>query len=228
MRLFEQRAIVGGDAANHVRIDANAVIGKHGERRGVLEEIQIGGAQRDRQIRRQRAGDAEAAGHVNHVVHADFFGELHRGNVARAGQRAAQRDDALEFFVVVVRRIGLAAAHGGERRVENRVERSEPLLHGRGIHVNLERTADLALRLRGAVEFRFVEAVAADHGLDFAGGIVDRHHGRLRADVLLELHARDAAVDFLDIDLDEIAGLQEISGGLVAGPGKIGWVSMAW
>ena len=65
MRLLEQRAIVAGHAANHVRVDADAVVGKDGERRDVLEQIQIRRAQRDGQIRRQRTGDAEAPRHVD-------------------------------------------------------------------------------------------------------------------------------------------------------------------
>ena len=54
MRLFEQRAVIAGHAANHVRVDANAVVGKDRERRGVFEQVQIGRAQRDRQDREAR------------------------------------------------------------------------------------------------------------------------------------------------------------------------------
>ena len=97
----------------------------------MFDQAHIGGAERERKIRRKRRGDAEAAGHIDDGVDADSFGQLDGGNVARTGQRAAQGDRAFEFFVVIVRRIGLAAAHHGERRVDDGVERRKPLFDGR-------------------------------------------------------------------------------------------------
>ena len=154
----------------------------------MFEEIQIGGAESERQIRRQRAGESEAARGVDHVVDADFFGEFDGRDVARTGQRAAQGDETLEFVVVVVRRVGLAAADRGEGRVEDGVKGSEALLDRGRIDIDLERAAHLALGLDRAIEFRFAEIVTADHGFDFAGTIVDREQRRLRAGVLFELH----------------------------------------
>jgi len=55
-----------------------------------------------------------------------FLMSAHGGNVARAIERAPERNDALEFFVVVVRRVGLAAAHRREWRIKNRVKGREP------------------------------------------------------------------------------------------------------
>ena len=46
MRFFEQRAVVTGDAANHVRIDADAVVGKNGEGGDVFEQLHVCGTKR--------------------------------------------------------------------------------------------------------------------------------------------------------------------------------------
>ena len=67
-----------------------------------------------------------------------------------------------------------------------------PLVDHRRVDVRLEGRADLAQRLRGAIEFRFAEIAAADHRFDSAGGIVDRQQRALRAGVLLQAHARCA------------------------------------
>ena len=53
MRLLEQGAIVRRHLANHVRVDADAVRGENREGRSVLEEIQVRGAESERQIWRQ-------------------------------------------------------------------------------------------------------------------------------------------------------------------------------
>ena len=111
-------------------------------------KIQIGGAQRDRQVRRQRAGDAEAPRRIDYAVDADFVGQLHGGHVARSGQRAPQRNHAFVFFVVVVRRVGWPPLIDREGRVQDRVEGREALLQSRRINVDLERAAHLALGLR--------------------------------------------------------------------------------
>ena len=47
-RLFEQSAVVAGDAADIMRLDANTIIGKDGEGGGVLEEPDFSGAERHR------------------------------------------------------------------------------------------------------------------------------------------------------------------------------------
>ena len=82
--------------------------------------------------------NAEASREGDHVGDADFFHQLHGGDVARAGEGAAQGDEALEFFIVIVRRIGLAAADGGVGLIENRVEGIVAGLKCRGIDVDLE------------------------------------------------------------------------------------------
>ena len=60
-RLFQHRAVVGRDAADVVRLDVDAVVRENGERRSVLDQRQVGGAERQREIRRQRARDAESS-----------------------------------------------------------------------------------------------------------------------------------------------------------------------
>ena len=82
MRFFKQRAIVRGDAANHVWVDADAVVGKNGERGDVFEKSHVRGAERERKVRRQRRGDTKAARFVNDRADANFFGQFHRGDVA--------------------------------------------------------------------------------------------------------------------------------------------------
>ena len=83
---------------------------------------------------------------VDHVLDADFVEQAHGGNVARIGQSAAQRDAPFEFFVVVVRRIVLAAAAEGDGLVDDRVEGRCALLERVGVDVDLERAAGLAQR----------------------------------------------------------------------------------
>src|SRR5258708_39434569 len=79
MRFFEQRAVVTGDTANHVRIDADAVIGENGEGGDVFEQLHVRGAEGQRQIGRQRRGDAEPSRHIHDGVDADFFREFYGG-----------------------------------------------------------------------------------------------------------------------------------------------------
>ena len=153
----------------------------------MLHQSEIGSAERERKIRRQRAGDAEFARELDYTLHADVVEQTHGGDVARISESAAIGDASLEFVVVVVRRIILAAAAEGDRLVDHRVERRDALLERVGVNVNLERAAGLPQSLRGAVELRIVEIVAADHGFDFAGGIVDGEQSGLRRRLLFEL-----------------------------------------
>ena len=221
VRFFEQRAVVARHAANHVRIDADPVIRKHGECRNVLEQLHVRGAERQRQIRRQRRGNTKAPGHIHHAVNTHFFRQLYRRHVAGPGKRSPQRNGALKFLVVVVRRIRLSAANGCEGRIHNRVKRRGALFDGVRIDINLERTPHLPQRLRRAIELGVLEAVAADHRLDLAGCVVDGHHRALRPALLFQLNARRAVPQFLDRELRQVAHFQEFSWLLPSGPGKI-------
>src|SRR2546430_15072198 len=79
MRFFEERAVVTGDAANHVRINADAIVGENGEGGYVLEKFHVRGAESQRQIWRKRGSDAETLGHVHDGVDSDLFREFYGG-----------------------------------------------------------------------------------------------------------------------------------------------------
>src|ERR1700674_4763358 len=221
MRFFEERAVVIGDTADHVRIDADAVVRKNCESGNMLEKSHVRGTQGQWEIRRQGCGDAKAARHVDHRGDPDFFGELYRRNVARTGESAAQCDGAFEFFVVVARRIGLAAADGGQRRIDDGVEGSRAFFERVRVNVNFKRAANLAKSLCSAVEFGILKTVAANHGLDFTGGIIDGEQRALRAGLLFELDADSIVPQFLNGELSEVADPQKVRRFLAAGPGKI-------
>src|SRR5215475_12105147 len=120
----------------------------------MFDEFHIGGAESKRKIRWQRSSDAKTASFVHNSTDADPFGQFYCWNVSRTGKRTAQRNVTFKFFVVVAGRIRLVAANRSERRIENRVEWREAFFQCVGININLERTADLAHGLRGAIEFR--------------------------------------------------------------------------
>src|SRR6267378_2505942 len=153
MRFFKKRAIVAGDAADHVRINANAVIWKNRESRDMFDELHVRGAEGERQIRWKWRGDAKAARHVYHCGDANLFCEFYGWDVARAGESTPQRDGAFELFIVIARRIGLPAAYRGERQIHDRVKRCRSFFKRIRIHINFERAANLPNRLRRAVEF---------------------------------------------------------------------------
>ena len=205
MSFFEKRAIVAGDFTNHVRVDANAVVRKDGEGGDVFDEFHVGGAERERKIWRQCTANAKAAGHVDDGIDANFFSELHCRHVARASECAAESDGAFKFFVVIVGRIGLATTDDGKRCIDDGVEGRRTLLDGGGINVGLEGTADLAVGLRSAIELGIFKTVAADHGFNFAGGVVDGNHGALRSGKLLELDSGGSFAKLLNGELSEIA-----------------------
>ena len=79
---LQQGAVVRCDAANEMRIDANSIVWKNGKSRGVLHQIQIRGTQRNGQIRRQRAIDAETPSYVNDVIDTDLVRQLYGWDIA--------------------------------------------------------------------------------------------------------------------------------------------------
>src|SRR6202050_3097202 len=181
-----------------------------------------GGEGGEGKIGRQRTGDAELPRKSDYILYADVIEKAHGGNVTRIGESAAIGDAAFESVVVIMRRIILGAAAVCDGLVHDGIKRRNALFDGVGVNVNLERAAGLAQGLRGAIEFRFVETVAADHGFDFAGGIVDGEQGALSGGLLFELDAHGEAGNFLDRNADEISRLEQLRGGFAAGPGKIG------
>src|SRR2546428_13634961 len=122
---LQQGAVVRGDAANEMRIDANSIVWKNGKSRGVLHQIQIRGTQRNGQIRRQRAIDAEAPSYVNDVIDTDLVRQLYGWGISGTRQGPAQGDQAFVSFVIVVRGVRLAAAHDREGSIQDGGERSE-------------------------------------------------------------------------------------------------------
>jgi hypothetical protein len=79
------------------------LLAKRAERVRQLERRHLGGAERDREVARQRRAEAEARQIVDQVLNADAFGELDRDDVARLGQRRAQRRRTEELLLVVLR-----------------------------------------------------------------------------------------------------------------------------
>src|SRR4029077_17320633 len=84
-------------------IDADAVTGKNAVRRRLLQQRHFRSAQRYWQIRGDIRGDAEAMGVVDHSLDTQTVSQLQRWNVARLGQRAAERNRAFKLLIVVVR-----------------------------------------------------------------------------------------------------------------------------
>ena len=207
-RLFENGAIVRGDAANVVRLDVNAVVGENGEGGGVFHQSEIGSAEGERKIGRQGTCDAEFPGKSDYILYADMVEEAHSGNVTRIGESAAIGDAAFESVVVIMRRIILGAAAICDGLVHDGIKGRNALFDGVGVNVNLERAAGLAQGLRGAIEFRFVETVPTDHGFDFTGGVIDSEQGALSGGLLFELDAHGEAGNFLDRDGDEISDFE--------------------
>src|SRR5262249_45715783 len=138
MRFLEQSAVVRGDAANHVWIDADAVIREHSESGDVLEQPHIRSAQREWQIRWQRSRNAKSFGFINNGADADLFCELYGRHIARTGQCPAQRDGPFEFLIIIAWRIRLPAADRREWRVQNGIERRKTFFERVSINVDLK------------------------------------------------------------------------------------------
>ena len=69
---LQQGTVVSCDTANEMRIDANPVVRENRERGNVFHQVQICGAESNRQIGRQGTLNSKAASHVDYVVDADF------------------------------------------------------------------------------------------------------------------------------------------------------------
>src|SRR5260370_41334944 len=99
MRFFEQRAVITGDAANHVRIDADTVVREHREGRHMFEQLHIRGAESQRQIRWKRGCNAETVCYIHDGVDTYVVRELYRGDNAATHAHARQAAVRLEGFV---------------------------------------------------------------------------------------------------------------------------------
>ena len=157
--------------------------------------------------------------HLDDLVNADARGQLHRRNVARLGEGCGQCHRPLEVVLVVVRRIAAKAY----RRIDDDVGGLGALFNSRGVDVGLETGAGLALGLCGAVELRQREVAPADHGEDVAAGVVHGEERALRAGVLLEGGApRGCPRGVGQMDIDNVAGLDECVAATLAGPLPVG------
>ena len=121
-----------------------------------------------------------------------------------------------------MRGVQLPTANGRERGVEDGIEGRRAVLDGVSINVNLEGAAHLANGLGGAIVFGILEAVAADHGLEFAGRVVDGDESRLRGGLLFELDAGSGFAQFENLELSEVADFEQFRRFSAAGPGELG------
>ena len=152
----------------------------------MLQQRDLRRAQRHRQVRLYLRGDAEAAHVVYDGMDSDLLRHSDRGYVARVRQRAAQSDIAFKAGVVVVRRVSAGGGLEGHGGVQNEVVRRRSPVDGGGVHVGFEGRARLPQSLGRAIELGVVEVASADHGADFAAGIVEREQCALDSGVLLK------------------------------------------
>src|SRR5882672_1019209 len=103
-----------------------------------------------------------------------------------------QSDCALEFSIVVVRRVRAGGSHKCRGDIHHRVLRSRTSVNGSSIDVWLERRSDLAERLSRAVKFRLIEVPASNHGLNFSAHTVNREQCALNSGILLKANSRFA------------------------------------
>ncbi len=214
-------AVVVGDLADVARGHADAIVREGGEGGGLFEERDFGGAQGHGQVCRDRRGDAELARILDDRLDADLLGDLQCRDVARVGDRFAQRDVAPELAVVVRGCIGAGGGHERRRRIEDGVIGRDGLgVDGGGVDERLEGRPYLAERLRRAIELGVSEVAPADHGLDVAGGVVEGQQCDLGAGVLLERDLELAAglSEGEHFHIDEVTGLEKVRDGLLRRP----------
>ena len=74
--LLEHAAIVVGHFGDVARSEADSIVGKYAEGGGLLDQSDFGGAECDREIRRDVRRDAEAMSIVDDSLDAESLGEL--------------------------------------------------------------------------------------------------------------------------------------------------------
>ena len=152
----------------------------------------------------------EALRRLDDVGQPDELRQTHGRDVDGVLQRAAQRDDAAELPVVVARAVGGLARidDDRDRPVEDRVGRRVARLERGQIDERLEGRAGLPQGLDGPVELRLGPVVAADHGPDRAGRVLEDHDRALFSRFLLE-EQRAAVLPLLQRDGHQVPGLQD-------------------
>ena len=135
---FQHLSIVIRHFREIARSDADAVIRKGAIRSGLLEQCNVGCAQRNRQIFRKVGGDTEATSVANHSLDAKLLGQPEGRDIPRLRQSTPQADGAFKLFIVVVGNIGPGGSlkHGGS--IQNRVVGPRTAIDGGRINVRLE------------------------------------------------------------------------------------------
>src|SRR5580658_456710 len=150
-----------------------------------------------------------------------MVGKLKRGDVSGLGESTSQRNGALKFVVVIVRRIGAGCSLKSYRRVQDGVVGAAALVDHGGIDVRLERRPNLAQGLGRAVEFGEIEVAATDHGLDLAGRVFDGDERSFSAGILLQADTSfRVRIEGKHFDIDDIASAENV-GQLEFGPCSI-------
>ena len=138
---------------------------------------------------------------------------LHRRHVPRVFERVPQRDAAFVFPVVVLRLIGRLSRTGivGDRLVNDDGGRRVAAIDRRGVDERLEQRADLAVRLRRAIELAAIEAEPADHRANLARAVVDGHERAFDERRLLERDRRDSRrlIHLRHAHVDQVADLEQ-------------------
>ena len=162
---IELAAVAGRDTLDEVGLHVDAQVGDRGVGRRHLEHGQVGRAQGEARIGKERRADARAVGEVDHPFRADDVVELDRRDVDRPLEGPAQGHDAeilpVEVPGTVVELVVRAQENGG--RVEQGVGGGEAVLESGAEHERLEEGADLAPGLKGAVELAAIVVPASDH-----------------------------------------------------------------
>ena len=165
-RLLDDVAVAVGDPLDEEGLHAQALVGEGGVGPDHLHERRLAGAEGDRQVGGQLAGEAELARVLDALLDPDRLQRLHRGDVPALLHRAAERDRAQVRPVVVLRRPDrlVPGVREAERGVdEDRGRGPAERLEGGRVDDRLEGRAHLAHGLRRAVELALLEVVAADH-----------------------------------------------------------------
>ena len=174
---------------------------QHRVGRRQLEERDLGGAERQTRIRRERPLDPEAARGLDDSPGTDRQTQARKGYVARPFQRLAQFDGSKERAVGVrrlphagwcIERERLVLQHGsqGVGRIRSRCQ-------GGQRHDRLEGASRLTPGVRGSIELRLAVGATADHRQDVAGPRVQGHERPLKRRGLFRqtgteaLHAAD-------------------------------------
>ena len=95
--------------------DPDAVVGEDRVRRHLLAQSDLDRSERNGQIGRDIARDAETVRGADDLVNADPLGQLEGGDISRVGEGLQQRDASEVIPFVVMGRIG-AEGRAGRRR----------------------------------------------------------------------------------------------------------------